>query len=166
MLVMIAALSKTAILCVLPFLLAPPLAAQAQLPPGEGKEVVERVCSPCHGVDPLTQRRRDQAAWQRTVDDMVSRGARASDEDLKVVVQYLARTFNVPDSEKTNPDRININKASAIRLTNALKLFPEEAEAIADYRDQHGNFKELEDLKKVPGLDWKKIEERKDHITF
>ena len=128
--------------------------------------MVERVCSPCHGVEPLTHRRRDQAGWQRTVDEIVARGARGSDEDLKIVVQYLARTFNVPDSEKMNPDRINVNKASAIRLTNALNLFPEEAEAIVAYREKNGNFRELQDLKQVPGLEWKKVEERKDRITF
>jgi competence ComEA-like helix-hairpin-helix protein len=47
-----------------------------------------------------------------------------------------------------------------------LKLFPEEAEAIVVYREKNGNFKEWQDLQKVPGVDPKKIESRKDHITF
>ena len=145
---------------------AVPSDAQTPLPAGEGREIVERVCSPCHGVDPLTHRRLDQAGWQRTVDSMVARGAAASDDDLKKVVQYLAATFNIPDSEKMNPDKVNVNKASSIRLTNALKLFPEEAEAIVAWREKNGDFKTWQDLKQVPGLDWKKIEQRKDHITF
>ncbi len=135
--------------------------AQDPLPPGEGKEVVERVCAPCHGVYTLTQRNRTRAAWAATVDNMESRGAKGTDADFKIVVEYLARHFGV-----TVPDTINVNKAGPRSLTNFFKLFPEEAEAIIDYRDKNGEYKQWEDLKKVPGLDAKKIEAKKDKISF
>ena len=35
-----------------------------------------------------------------------------------------------------------------------------------DYRKNNGNFKSLDDLKKVPGLDPKMLDAKKDHITF
>jgi hypothetical protein len=35
---------------------------------------------------------------------MVARGAVASDDELKIVVDYLA-AFNIPDSQKMNPDK-------------------------------------------------------------
>src|SRR5262249_34710624 len=100
------------------------------------------------------------------VDSMVTLGAKGTDEDIQAVKQYLAATFPLPDAEKMNPDKVNVNKASAIRLTNTLKLFPEEADAIVAYREKNGSFKEWQDLTKVPGVDPKKIENRKDHITF
>jgi len=34
------------------------------------------------------------------------------------------------------------------------------------YREKHGNYKSFEDLKKVPGLDFSKIEDKKDRISF
>jgi competence protein ComEA len=146
--------------------LTQPVKAQTQLPAGEGREVVERVCSPCHGVAPIMQRKLDKEGWARLVDSMVTRGAKATDGDIRIVVQYLAITLPLPDSEKMNPDKVKVNKASSIRLTNTLKLFPEEAEAIVAYREKNGDFKEWQDLTKVPGVDPKKIENRKDHITF
>jgi competence ComEA-like helix-hairpin-helix protein len=33
------------------------------------------------------------------------------------------------------------------------------------YREQNGRFKTVDDLKKVPGLDFKKIESRRDAIV-
>jgi competence ComEA-like helix-hairpin-helix protein len=143
-----------------------PVQAQNPLPPGQGREVVERVCAPCHGVARIALRKLDKDGWARLVDAMVNLGAKGTDEDIKTVVQYLSATFPLPDSEKMNPDKVNVNKASSVRLTNTLKLFPEEAEAIVAYREKNGNFKEWQDLAKVPGVDPKKIENRKDHIIF
>ncbi len=138
-----------------------PLRAQDPLPPGEGKAVVERVCAPCHGVYPLATRNRTAAAWASLVDNMETRGAKGTEEDFKIVVQYLVTNFGIAVS-----DKININQAGARSLTNFFKLFPEEADAIVDYRDKNGAFKEWQDLKKVPGLDAAKIERKKDSITF
>jgi len=140
------------------------LAAAAQedpLPAGEGKDVVVRVCSPCHGVYPIAQRHRTKEAWEGLVDNMESRGAKGTDADFKTVVRYLVKNFGV-----LVPDKININRASARILTNFFKLFPEEGEAIVAYREQNGDFKEWQDLKKVPRLDANKIERRKESITF
>jgi len=41
-----------------------------------------------------------------------------------------------------------------------------EAAAIIQYRTDHGDFKTIDDLKKVPGLDFKKIEAKKDLLVF
>jgi len=135
--------------------------AQDPLPPGEGKDVVVRVCAPCHGVYPLAQRHRTKEAWEGLVDNMESRGAKGTDADFKTVVQYLVTNFGVVVS-----DKVNVNKASARILTNFFKLFPEEGEAIVAYREQNGDFKDWQDLRKVPKLDAAKIERRKDSITF
>jgi len=142
------------------------LRAQGPLPPGEGREIVERVCAPCHGVERIALRKLDKDGWARLVEGMANLGAKGTADDFKTIVQYLSATFPLPDSEKMNPDKVNVNKASSVRLTNTLKLFPEEADAIVAYREKNGTFKEWQDLTKIPGVDPKKIENRKDHITF
>ena len=143
-----------------------PLCAQSPLPPGEGRGVVDRVCAPCHGVARITLRKLDKDGWARLVESMVNLGAKGTDDEIKIVIQYLSTAFPLPDSEKMNPDKVNVNKASSVRLTNTLKLFPEEADAIVAYREKNGSFKEWQDLIKIPGVDPKIIEARKDHITF
>jgi len=40
------------------------------------------------------------------------------------------------------------------------------AEAIVAYRQANGDFKTLDDLKKVPGLDAVKVDAQKTRITF
>jgi competence protein ComEA len=40
------------------------------------------------------------------------------------------------------------------------------AKAVVAYRTEHGEFKSIDDLKKVPGLDAKLIDEKKGWIAF
>jgi quinoprotein glucose dehydrogenase len=64
------------------------------LPDGPGKVVVERTCgASCHRLDAVLGVRRDRAAWSAMVDNMVARGANAKDNDVKVIVDYLAQHF-------------------------------------------------------------------------
>jgi mono/diheme cytochrome c family protein len=64
-----------------------------KLPAGEGKEVTERVCSACHGIDLVASERHSKAEWQKVSDDMVARGADATEAEVKVIVEYLAKYF-------------------------------------------------------------------------
>lgn len=66
---------------------------EVKLPEGEGKQVTERVCSACHGIDSVINERHDRAAWQKVVDDMAARGADATDAEFKTIVEYLAKYF-------------------------------------------------------------------------
>jgi glucose dehydrogenase len=64
------------------------------LPEGAGKAVVQRACGgTCHGMDAVTGIRRDRAAWSAMVDNMVARGARAKENEIKLIVDYLATHF-------------------------------------------------------------------------
>jgi putative heme-binding domain-containing protein len=70
------------------------LNANAQsLPSGKGKAEFQRVCSACHSVNMATTQHMSRSEWQATVDDMVSRGAQGSQEDLDNIVTYLATNF-------------------------------------------------------------------------
>jgi competence protein ComEA len=148
-------------------------AGQSDLPDGPGKAQVERICSGCHEVGVFTQDHSTKERWAAVVDDMVSRGAEASDEEINQIVEYLSKNFGPAKAEgqkadvnKVNVNKVNVNKASAEELATKLAISQEDAGAIVQYRAKNGNFKNLEALKSVPGIDGKKIEEKKDSIEF
>ena len=68
--------------------------AENKLPEGEGKQVTERVCSACHGIDVVVSERHNKDEWQKVIDDMASRGADATDAELQQIVEYLAKYFS------------------------------------------------------------------------
>ena len=64
-----------------------------KLPEGVGKQVTERVCSACHGIDIVVTERHDRAEWQKVIDDMANRGADATDAEFKAILEYLTKYF-------------------------------------------------------------------------
>ena len=70
------------------------LAGPVVLPNGPGKALVQRTCGgACHGMDTVTGMRRDRAAWTAMVENMVARGAKAKETDMKAIVDYLVAHF-------------------------------------------------------------------------
>jgi competence protein ComEA len=128
------------------------------LPDSPGKAVVEKMCTPCHGLENVIRARMTKDRWGSVVDDMVSRGATGTDDEIDQVIAYLATNF----SRK----KVNVNKASAADVAAALEISPADAAAIVAYRTDKGNFKGLQDVMKVPGIDTKKIEATKDRLEF
>ena len=61
--------------------------------------------------------------------------------------------------------KININAASADELTQLQKVGPKTAERIVAYREAHGPFKTIDDLKNVKGVGDKILELNKERIT-
>ncbi|HEX6897495.1 MAG TPA: PQQ-binding-like beta-propeller repeat protein [Bryobacteraceae bacterium] len=87
--------------------------AEVKLPDGEGKDVVERVCSSCHDLDTAVDTRRTEADWKKVVDTMAARGAQATDEEFAQIVKYLAKNFGkAGDASIASP---NSNVASAAK---------------------------------------------------
>ncbi len=70
-----------------------------QLPEGPGKAVTERVCSACHDLEQVVQSRMTKPEWSDVVDDMVSRGAKATRSEVDEIVAYLSTNFGKPQSE-------------------------------------------------------------------
>ena len=138
-------------------------AGQSELPEGPGKALVGRICSGCHEVGVFTDNHATREHWAAVVDDMVSRGAEGTDEEINQVVEYLSKNFG---PAKAAGQKVNVNKASAEELAKTLAISQADAGAIVQYRAKNGNFKNLEALKSVPGIDGKKIEEQKDRIEF
>jgi len=130
--------------------------AQPQLPDGPGKKTVEKVCFKCHGPENVLKKRHTKAQWDKVLDTMAENGAKATDAEFEEVLNYLSRYFA----------QINVNKASASEIQEVVDLSTEEAEAIVKYRGTNGEFKSVEEVAKVPGLDAKKIADRKDRMLF
>jgi mono/diheme cytochrome c family protein len=64
-----------------------------KLPDGPGKELVEKTCADCHGLDAIVGYRLTQGQWRAEVDDMIAKGAKISDPDFETIVQYLVKNF-------------------------------------------------------------------------
>ncbi len=136
-------------------------ASFAQLPAGAGKAEVEKLCAQCHEIERSVSIRQDRAGWQSTVDKMAGLGMKASDKEVQAAIDYLAAHYPASDVPP-----LNINKARAIELESALSLPRSQAALIIQYRTKNGDFKSIQDLKKVPGVDAAKIEAKKDRIVF
>ena len=65
----------------------------AKLPPGEGREVVMRVCSKCHDPSNAAGQDLDAVGWKELVDQMAANGAQGSDADFDAIAAYLTKAF-------------------------------------------------------------------------
>jgi quinoprotein glucose dehydrogenase len=64
------------------------------LPAGGAKELVEKTCgTSCHSVEVVTSQRMNRADWGAIVQNMVTRGAQASDAQVQAIVEYLAKNL-------------------------------------------------------------------------
>jgi competence ComEA-like helix-hairpin-helix protein len=128
-----------------------------ELPAGDGRDVVMKACSECHGLPTVTETRRTRTSWEDVVDEMVGLGAKLEgDSTKKQAVAYLARWFG----------RANVNIASAKALQDVGGFTPKEAAALVRYRSRHGDFHSFEDLQKVPGVGLAALDKNKARIAF
>jgi competence ComEA-like helix-hairpin-helix protein len=135
-------------------------AAQDQLPEAPNKSLVVAKCTQCHGADMFASHRQSESAWDETISQMVTKGLVLSDEDYDKVLKYLSTNL------APVPSTVNVNAASASELQKALDLTDKEADRIVSARAAHGNFKDWHEVAKVEGVDPKKIEAKKDLLSF
>lgn len=147
---------RTALITVLAFSFAN---AQEKLPAGPGRDAMKTVCSKCHGAENVIGLAKSREEWGELVGKMVDMGAEGSVDDFNDVVDYLTEHF-------PQAPRVNVNKITAKDFENALGFSSKEAEAIVSYRGAKGNFKSVEDLARVPGIDVKKVHARRDRFAF
>ena len=134
--------------------------AQQVLPDGPGKDATVRMCGQCHPAERGTAVRLTREGWQEVVAKMVSLGARGTDEELAAVLDYLTTNFK---GEAAKP--LNLNTASRVDLESVAGLLRKESAAWVEYRAKYGPCKTLDDLKKVPGVDFRRIDRRRDRLA-
>ena len=61
---------------------------------------------------------------------------------------------------------ININKADEAALRSLPGVGAKKAAAIVEYRDTHGGFKSVDDLRNVKGIGKKMMEKLRDQVTI
>ena len=135
-------------------------AGQDSFPDGPGKDVTVRVCGACHSASRSAAVRLTRGGWQAVIAKMVSLGAKGSDTELAAVLDYLSANF-----KGEAPKPVNMNTARAVDLESVAGLLRKESAALIAYRTKHGPCKTLEDLKKIPGVDFRKIERRRDRLV-
>jgi competence protein ComEA len=131
------------------------------LPDGPGKAETERLCKGCHELARSVSLRQDRGGWETTMKKMVAMGIKGSEQEFTLVLEYLVKNY---PADAVPP--LNVNKATAIELESRLSLRRSQATAVIKYRKENGDFKSIEDLKKVPGIDAEKIEAKKDSVVF
>ena len=141
----------------LPSLLADTAATQADAtPPDKLADTYLRLCRNCHEAAKLQLDRRTRLAWQDVLDQMLEKGATGTDDDFKLVLQYLLRDYG----------KVNVNRAPSEDLALVLGLSAEEARTVVAYREKHGSFKDFDALRQVSGVDAKKLETHRAAMVF
>jgi competence protein ComEA len=134
--------------------------AQVRLPDAPGKDETVRVCGACHEPERAAAVRLTREGWQESIAKMVALGAKGSDEELAKVLDYLTEHFK---GDALRP--LNLNSATAIELESIAGLLRKEAAAWIAHRTKAGPCKSLDDFKKVPGVPFKKIDDRRDRLV-
>ena len=132
-------------------------ASQQALPaddPAAG--VFAETCGKCHDAARITAMRRTSAEWEDIIKKMIEKGAPGTEKDFETVYDYLLRNFG----------KVNINVAAPKEIVTILGLSEKDAQGIVAYRKSNGPFADLDAVKKVPDIDLKKLDERKDAVAF
>jgi len=139
---------------------SPSLLAQTALPEAPGRDVTVRLCGNCHPAETVASQRLSPDGWRDLIKRMAAIGAEGAPQELETVFQYLSTHFPV----ETQP-ALNLNTATSVELESVAGLLRKESAALIAHREKNGPCKKLDDLKNVPGLDYKKIDARKERLA-
>ena len=119
------------------------------------RAAVEVVCGKCHTTEVFRNQTRSWDRWNDVFADMTQRGAQGTDEQLARVTTYFLENLTL----------VNINSSPAEELAGVLGVSNEIAEAIIKRR-QRQPFANIDQLRAVPGVDSRILEQRKSRILF
>lgn len=94
---------------------------------------------------------------QKVEDEMVIIIPKIGDE--KATISSTVSSAGVDES------KVNINQATKEELETLPGIGPAKAQAILDFREENGHFKEVEDLLQVNGIGEKTLENLQEHIA-
>jgi cytochrome c5 len=63
------------------------------LPPGPGKDILQRACRGCHDLGEVTKFKGywDRKQWREAIDTMIAYGAKVDQPDASVLTDYLVQ---------------------------------------------------------------------------
>ena len=83
------------------------------------------------------------------------------------LLQSLLLSLSLLVSTAVFAEKVNINTADAEQIASAMTGVGEsKAQAIVEYREQHGKFKSIQDLEYVDGIGEKTIEKNSHKLTM
>jgi competence protein ComEA len=138
--------------------LAAPAAAQS-LPEGAGRQTTIKVCGTCHPAERGAAVKLTRDGWREVLAKMTTLGARGTEAEMAEVLDYLSTHFK---GEAMAP--LNLNRATSIELEAIVGMLRRESAAWIAAR-QKAPCATLDDLKKVPGVDFARIEKRRDRLV-
>lgn len=128
--------------------------SQASDPEREA-ESLKTVCGHCHNLQIVMDTPKSYDAWHDTVQKMLNLGAKATDDQLDDIMDYLHRTVTT----------IDVNSADADELEIVLNASEATAQAIVARRKTK-RFTGPADLKSVPGVDASTVDAKARLIFF
>jgi competence protein ComEA len=138
---------------------APISPRQDGLPSGSGKETFAEVCGLCHSTALPMGKQFTRQEWDLKVSEMLQEEPDVTREERAAILEYLSSNFK-PGG------KIYINKIVAKDIVTLLGVSSSEADAIVKYRMSNGEFKSLDEMKNVPGLDLTKLDAKKSQLQF
>lgn len=133
-----------------------------QAPPGPtsaddpGAALFGQMCIKCHDAARITAMRRTGTEWEEVLTKMIEKGATGTEKEFETVYGYVLRNFG----------KLYINAARPDEIAMVLGVSDKEAQALVEYRKANGPFADFDAVKKVPGIDLKKLDQQKDAIAF
>lgn len=101
------------------------------------------------------------------ITDAVSSAVSSAEEYTpKAPASSVGSSSHRPAGKKQSSGKINLNTASAQQLSEGLNGVGEVmAKRIVEYREAHGRFRSVDDLKNVSGIGEKIFQKLKDQVT-
>jgi hypothetical protein len=63
------------------------------LPAGDGQQETKELCGSCHNLQKIVQSKKTPPEWERSVYDMVARGAQIFPDEAEKIIKYLGQSF-------------------------------------------------------------------------
>ena len=87
---------------------------------------------------------------------MIARGSKGTAEELALVAEYLSKYLG----------KVSANTATAKEIEDGLKISEKDARLIVAWREQHGKYKNFEEVRKVPGIDVTRFADKRGWMSF
>jgi mono/diheme cytochrome c family protein len=59
----------------------------------DGEALLQERCTSCHGLDRTTSATKTREEWEKTVTRMVQKGAELNEQEMSILIDYLAETY-------------------------------------------------------------------------